>query len=152
MAKQDREPLWLPIARELQAVAQAGLTYATDAFDRERYEAVRAAAARLLAQGFSIDPLATRDALANLSGYPTPQVDVRGAVFRGDRILLVQERSDGLWSLPGGWADVNLTPAENVAKEVEEEAGLLVRANRLAAVYDRSRHGWLRPAPAPLRL
>lgn len=147
MANQDREPLWLPVARELQAVAQAGLTYATDAFDRERYEAVREAAAKLLAQGFTIDPLATRDALANLNGYPTPQVDVRGAVFRGDRILLVQEKSDGRWSLPGGWADVNLTPAENVAKEVEEEAGLLVRAHRLAAVYDRSRHGYAPPQP-----
>ena len=147
MANQDREPLWLPVARELQAVAQAGLTYATDAFDRERYEAVREAAAKLLAQGFAIDPLATRDALANLKGYPTPQVDVRGAIFRGDRILLVQERSDGRWSLPGGWADVNLTPAENVAKEVEEEAGLLVRAHRLAAVYDRSRHGYAPPQP-----
>ena len=72
---------------------------------------------------------------------------MRGAVFRGDRILLVQERSDGRWSLPGGWADVNLTPAENVAKEVEEEAGLLVRARRLAAVYDRSRHGYAPPQP-----
>ncbi len=147
MANQNREPLWLPIARELQAVAQTGLTYARDPFDIERYKTVLSAASKLIAQGFSIDPAATLDALENLTGYPTAQVDVRGAVFRGSRVLLVQEKSDARWSLPGGWADVNLTPAENVAKEVEEEAGLRVSVRKLAAVYDRSRHDYHPPQP-----
>ena len=147
MDGKTEEPLWLPIARELQAVAQTGLTYARDPFDRERYKAVLGAASKLLAQGFAIEPLATLGALENLSGYPTAQVDVRGTVFRGSQVLLVQEKSDGRWSLPGGWADVNLTPAENVAKEVEEEAGLKVAVRKLAAVYDRSRHGYHPPQP-----
>jgi ADP-ribose pyrophosphatase YjhB (NUDIX family) len=74
-------------------------------------------------------------------GYATPKVDVRAAVFRGGEILLVRERSDGRWALPGGWADVGDTPAQCVEREVLEEAGLTVRATHLAAVHDGRRNG-----------
>jgi ADP-ribose pyrophosphatase YjhB (NUDIX family) len=141
------EPLWVELARELQAMAQTGLHFSQDPFDIARYVRVREIAARMTAEGFDLDPLAVGETFAGLSGYATPQVDVRGALFRGDRVLLVREQRDGKWALPGGWADVNRSPAENVVREVEEEAGLRVAVRKLAAVYDRRRHPYAPPEP-----
>ncbi|GBQ32254.1 phosphohydrolase [Gluconacetobacter sacchari DSM 12717] len=137
------EPDWLAWAREIQAIAQTGLTFAGDPFDRERYEALRTIAARMMAAG-SGQPVARIEALfADQEGYATPKVEVRAAVFDdAGRILMVREVLDnGRWTLPGGWADVNLTPAENAVKEVREESGYIVTARRLAAVWDRDRQG-----------
>jgi len=135
------EPHWLDWAKRLQAIAQAGLTYADGAFDRERYLALRQVAAEIMASHTDSDVERINDLFVNETGYPTPKVDVRGVVFNdAGKILLVRETSDGGWTLPGGWADVQTTPAENVTKEIEEESGYRTRAVKLLAVYDRSRH------------
>jgi ADP-ribose pyrophosphatase YjhB (NUDIX family) len=119
------EPSWLLWARELQAIAQTGLEFAEDPYDRERYIAVRAVAARMMAQSANADALWVEKLFAGQTGYATPKVDVHGAVFREDgRILMVRELADsGRWSLPGGWAEVNQSASEAVVREVLEESG-----------------------------
>ncbi len=134
------EPQWLGWARRLQAIAQDGLTYGENAYDRERYEMLHELAAEMYAAGCDTPIEAINGLFAEQAGYATPKVDVRGAAFRGGQILLVQERSDGLWTLPGGWADPGYSPAENVVREVWEESGFEARAVKLALVHERSRH------------
>jgi ADP-ribose pyrophosphatase YjhB (NUDIX family) len=135
------EPQWLLWARELQAIAQTGLTFSTDNYDRDRYQRLRAIAVQMLAVG-SNTPIERVQGLFNQDvGYPTPKVDVRGALFRDDRILLVREIGDGRWTLPGGWADVNQSAKECVEREVKEESGFDARALKLAGVYDYRRQG-----------
>jgi ADP-ribose pyrophosphatase YjhB (NUDIX family) len=135
------EPAWLEIGRELRAIAQTGLTFSRDAFDRGRYERIRELAALLVAAGSDADAPALLALFQEDRGYATPKVDVRGAAFRDGRILMVREVSDGAWTLPGGWADVNQSPAESVVREIAEESGFEARAIKLAAVHDyRRRH------------
>jgi ADP-ribose pyrophosphatase YjhB (NUDIX family) len=134
------EPRWLTAARRLQAVAQNGLLYAESPFDRERYGVVRDVAAQLLADGSGAEVAEVRELLLRETGWATPKVDVRAAIFDGASLLLVREKDDGRWSLPGGYADVHESPAEAIAREVLEETGYVVRVERLLAVYDRSRH------------
>jgi len=135
-------PDWLRWARRAQAIAQSGLTYARDPYDVERYEALRALAAEMLATHATESPVRVEGLFAAEAGYATPKLDVRGVVFRADgRLLLVRERSDGGWALPGGWVDVGESPSEAVEKEVREESGFVVRATKLLAVLDRDRHG-----------
>lgn len=134
------EPKWLKWAKQLQALSQNGLTYAKDPFDRERYEQIRHIAAEILAEKADAKTEDVLDLFSREKDYATPKVDVRGAAFKNDRILLVKERSDGKWSLPGGWADVGESPSESVEREVWEESGFQVKAKRLAAVYDRDKH------------
>jgi ADP-ribose pyrophosphatase YjhB (NUDIX family) len=134
-------PDWLEWAQRLQAIAQNGLTFSRDHFDIERYEALREIAAEILAAHSDVDVNLIRDLFAGHVGYATPKVDVRGVVFRDDAILLVKERSDGCWTLPGGWADVGDSPAEAVVREIAEESGYLTRAVKLLALYDRNKHG-----------
>jgi len=142
------EPKWLVLAREIQAMAQTGLAYTKDVYDRQRYERLRQLAAGIMADAAGMDTEVVEGLFAKQTGYATPKVDVRGAVFEGGKILLVQERSDpGRWTLPGGWADVNRSPSECIIAEVREEAGLEVRPVKLAAVYDRSRHPHVPPYP-----
>jgi len=135
------EPPWLDWVRSLQAIAQAGLTYASDEYDIERYHAVRRVAAEIASAQSGTPPEMIHGLFAAATGYPTPKVDVRGAVIGAGRILLVRERSDGAWTLPGGWADPGESPSEAVAREVLEEAGVRVRAVKLIALYDRARQG-----------
>lgn len=135
------DPHWLRHLRRLQGEAQSGLEYARDPYDLERYARIRDAAAALIEDFASLEPGAVRDLFAGEAGYATPKVDVRGVVVRDGRVLLVQERSDGCWTLPGGWVDVDDRPSEAVEREVREEAGLIVRARKLAAVFDRRLHG-----------
>jgi ADP-ribose pyrophosphatase YjhB (NUDIX family) len=134
------EPEWLTIARELQAIAQTGLTFAQDPFDRARYERLRALASQLMAGGAEADLEKVVELFRGEYGYATPKVDVRGAAFADGRILLVREAVDGRWTLPGGWADVNQTAAECVVRETLEESGFQVRAVKLAAVHDYARN------------
>ena len=135
------EPLWLLWAREIQALAQTGLAFTRDQYDRERYQQLRALAAQIMAEHTGMEMRDIEVMFTQQTGYATPKLGVRGAVFRDDRILLVRETADEhRWSLPGGWADVNESPAEAVAREVREEAGVQVRPYKLAAVWDRARH------------
>lgn len=130
---------WLQWAVELQSIAQAGLYYGKDVFDRERYERVRKIAAEILAHQAEIPLPKVEEVFCNEGGYQTPKLDTRAAIFQGDKILLVKERS-GTWSLPGGWVDPGLSVKENVEKEAREEAGLEVTARRIIAVHDRGKH------------
>ena len=137
------EPVWLTWSRELQAIAQTGLAFTRDPYDRERYVALRALASRIMAAHGDAPAERIDGLFADESGYATPKAGVRGAVFDAEgRLLMVREVADGgRWTLPGGWAEMNLTPAENVVKEIREESGFDVRVRKLAAVWDRRRQG-----------
>jgi ADP-ribose pyrophosphatase YjhB (NUDIX family) len=139
----DTEPEWLVWAREIQAIAQTGLAFTKDPYDAERFTALRALAAGILAKHTQADARRIEALFAGETGYATPKIDVRAAVFdTQDRILMVRETADqGRWTLPGGWADVNQTLAECAVREVEEESGYRARALKLAAVWDRARQG-----------
>ena len=136
-------PKWLDWAQRLQAIAQSGLAYDPHVYDRERYEATREIAAEMIAEGCAGPLSIVRELLAAQSGYATPKVDVRVVIFRGDppQILLVREREDGSWTLPGGWADVGESPAGASVRELREESGYEGRAVKLLALYDRNLHG-----------
>ncbi len=131
---------WLHWAQQLQAVAQTGDAYANNDFDRQRYDLVKKIAAQIMAAGSGIGPEAVRAVFGRVGGYATPKMDVRAAVFRDDCILMVQERSDGLWTLPGGFADVGDSPSVAIEREVLEESGFRVTVTKLAALLDRNRH------------
>lgn len=135
----DKTEKWLEWAVEIQSIAQAGLHYCTDDFDRERYGRLREIAAEIISFKSEIPSEKVRNLFCSESGYQTPKIDTRAAVFQQGNILLVKER-DGRWSLPGGWCDVNCSIAENTIKEAKEEAGLDVRADFLIAVQDREKH------------
>ena len=135
---EHKEP-WLEWAIELQSLAQAGLYYGKDPFDRERYQRIREIAAEMAAEKTELSPEKVRELFCCETGYQTPKLDTRAAIFQGDSILLVRER-DGRWSLPGGWVEVTLSVKENTIKEVKEEAGLDVSADRIIAVQDREKH------------
>ncbi len=137
----------LELADELRAIASTGLHYAENAFDRDRFERVLRLAAELAAEtGAGSAAEIERVYRESERGYVTPKLDVRAALFRGDRVLLVRERADGLWALPGGWADVGDSPSEAAARETAEEAGLEVRIRRLVGVFDYR----LRPEAPPM--
>ena len=131
---------WLLWIQKLQAIAQNGLRYSKDPFDRERFQQLRDISTRMLARLSSSDPDATVAFFESFEGTATPKIDVRALVLNEGKVLMVRERADGLWTLPGGWADVGCSLSEAVAKEVREEAGYLVHPVRILAVYDRSRH------------
>jgi ADP-ribose pyrophosphatase YjhB (NUDIX family) len=137
------EPDWLLWAREIQATAQTGLAFCKDPYDIERYNALRALAVRMLAARTAAPTDRIEALFAQDQGYATPKVDVRSAVFDPEgRILLVREVQDGgRWTMPGGWVDVNQTPAECAVREVAEESGYVARIVKLAAVWDRARQG-----------
>ncbi len=135
MENQDRILNW---AAELQSLAQAGLHYGRDKFDIERFQRIREIAAEMVALKTDSSLEKVGEWFCAEEGYQTPKIDTRGAIFKDEKILLVRE-SDGRWTLPGGWCDFNLSPAENVVKEVKEEAGLDVIVNKLVAVHDRAR-------------
>ncbi len=130
----------LDLVRRLHALARTGQHFCRDEYDRQRYIEIEDIAAELLTNG----SLADREALLAIwrheSGYVTPKIEVRGAAFRDGKVLLVREAVDGCWTLPGGWADVNESPAQAIEKEIEQESGFLARAVKLAALWDRARH------------
>lgn len=130
---------WLQWAVELQSLAQAGLTYGKDVYDRERYERIREISAEMVSHMSEIPLKKIKDIFCNESGYQTPKLDTRAAIFKEEQILLVQE-NNGKWSLPGGWCDVNVSVGENTIKEVKEESGLDVVADRIIAIQDRAKH------------
>lgn len=136
------EPKWLEWGRALQSIAQNGLAYTQNPFDVERFEAIRAISSDILSAYSGVESEQLTDLFSQEKGYATPKVDVRGAAFRNNQILLVRELMDGgRWTLPGGWADVSDSPSEAVVREIREESGFEAKANHLAAVYDRRKHG-----------
>lgn len=130
---------WLQWAVEIQSIAQAGLAYGRDKFDIERYERLREISAEMISAKAGIPIDTVKGLFCNETGYQTPKLDTRAAIFSNDKILLVKE-GNGKWSLPGGWVDVNVSVKENTIKEVKEEAGLDVTADRIIAVQDRAKH------------
>ena len=134
-------PRWLAWAREIQALAQTGLHFARDDYDQNRYRRLIELAAEIMADNTTAAAPLLEHAFLAQPGYATPKVDVRGAVFRAGRILLVRERSDGGWCMPGGWADVGELPSAMVVREVWEESGFRVAARSLIGVYDANRDG-----------
>jgi ADP-ribose pyrophosphatase YjhB (NUDIX family) len=144
----NSDPDWLIWARELLATAQTGLTYTQDPHDRERYQALRRLGVQIMAAHTAAQAVRIEALFADETGYATPKVGVRGAVFDQEgRLLLVREAADHhRWSLPGGWAEVNQTPAQSVVREIFEESGYHARPLKLAAVWDRARQA---QPPAP---
>lgn len=131
---------WLDWAKELQSLAQQGLEYTKDPYDAERFHRIREIAVAMLAQKSGFSPEKVVGLFANESGYQTPKVECRAAIFQDGKVLLVQERKTKLWSMPGGWTDIGLGLGENCVKESFEEAGAVVTAERLIAVENRSAH------------
>jgi ADP-ribose pyrophosphatase YjhB (NUDIX family) len=134
-------PRWLEWAREIQALSQSGLTYCNSRYDAQRYKRLMEISAEIVQThtGLPLGPLL--ESFLEQTGYATPKVDVRGAVIRDGEILLVQERRDQRWCMPGGWADVGELPSEAVTREVWEESGFKLKAQKVIGVYDANRSG-----------
>ena len=133
-----KEP-WLKWAIEIQSIAQIGLTYTKDEYDKERYEQLRNIASEMLSYKTDIPVDKVKNLFCNEQGYQTPKLDTRAAIFKDDKILLVHEKN-GFWSLPGGWVDILESIESNTIKEVKEEAGLDVVAKKVIAIQDRNKH------------
>ncbi|MEK3779461.1 NUDIX hydrolase [Paenibacillus sp. FSL R5-0810] len=140
---------WLEWAKEIQAISQAGLAYTKDVYDQERFEQLRALSISIMQEYTEAGEDKIRTLFASETGYQTPKVDVRAVIFQDGKLLLVREKADGAWALPGGWADIGLSPSEVAVKEVQEEAGYEVRAVRLLAVLDKKFH---RHPPSPFHV
>jgi len=125
-------------ARKVQAIAQNGLTFTQDPFDRERYQQLQELVTTILTSQLAITPEQLQGLWMGDDGYATPKIDVRGAVFDQDKVLLVRERSDGKWTLPGGWVDVGDAPSFAVEREIREESGYLAKTVKLAALFDKN--------------
>jgi ADP-ribose pyrophosphatase YjhB (NUDIX family) len=136
----DNTYKWLELARQLQSIAQAGLSYTENSYDVERYEQLMEISRDLVADFTGKETDFLNDLFFKEKGYFTPKVDIRAVVMRDDAILMVKEKNDGKWSLPGGWADVGYSPAEVAEKEVLEESGIEAKAERLLAVFDKKKH------------
>ena len=137
----DNMKLWINWITELQAMAQNGLTYVKDVYDKERYLRLREMAAEMMAHVTDIPVEKMPELFCYERGYQTPKIDVRAAIIEKDKILLVQENS-GKWSIPGGWCDINLSVKENAIKEAKEEAGLDIEVDRVVALQDRKKHNF----------
>jgi ADP-ribose pyrophosphatase YjhB (NUDIX family) len=134
------EPKWLEWAKQLQSIAQAGLTYSKDGYDIERFELIRDLSVEIMSLHTDVSKTIIKDLFTNETGYATPKVDIRSVVFRDNKILMVKEHADGAWSLPGGWGDIGLTPSEVAVKETKEESGFDVKAVKLLGVLDKKCH------------
>jgi ADP-ribose pyrophosphatase YjhB (NUDIX family) len=134
------EPRWLEWAKQLQSIAQAGLTYSKDVYDIERFEMIRDLSVEIMSLHTDLSKSIIKDLFTNETGYATPKVDIRSVVFRDNKILMVKEHADGGWSLPGGWGDIGLSPGEVAVKEVKEESGFEVKAVKLLGVLDKKCH------------
>lgn len=134
-----KSPKWLEWAREIYSLSQAGLTFTKNEFDLERYKRLQEIAAEILSSQSELEKEAFLNSFSMQAGYVTPKIDVRGAVIRDNRILLIQERADGKWAMPGGWADLGNAPASVAEREVWEESGFRVKAEKVVAVIDANR-------------
>ncbi len=131
---------WLEWAQRIQALSQSGLAFSKDIYDIERYEELRMISAEIMAEHTGLDMKKIKDLFLNDTGYQTPKVDVRGVIFQDDKILMVKEKLDDRWSLPGGFCDIGLSAAENIIKEIKEESGYDAVPTKLLAVWDKNKH------------
>lgn len=131
---------WLEWAQRIQSISQSGLAFSKDVYDIERYEALRNLSVEIMQEHTGLEMQQVKDLFANEKGYQTPKLDVRGAVFHEGKILMVRENSDDKWSLPGGFCDIGLSPAENIAKEIQEESGFRVVPTKMLALLDMNKH------------
>ncbi|OAN18031.1 ADP-ribose pyrophosphatase [Photobacterium jeanii] len=138
---------WLTWAKELQALSQAGKAYSKDNYDIERFETIENISHKMFAELSGTPVERVQQLFIPESGYPTPKVDLRAGVIKDNKILLVREREDNCWTLPGGWADVNETPSQGVIREVFEESGYKVDKPRLVAIKDRAIHPYVPTYP-----
>ena len=135
----QQTPQWLAWAQEIFSLSQSGLTYSGNEYDIERYKRLQEITAEIIASQSMVSKEAVLDSFSMQAGYITPKVDVRGAVVRDGKILLIQERADGNWAMPGGWADLGNSPASVAEREVWEESGFRVKAEKVVAVIDANR-------------
>ncbi len=136
-------PQWLSWAREIQAISQTGLHFAENEYQRERFQRLSEISAEIIGTYTNLNSEDLLKIFDNQIGYATPRIDVRGAAFQHGNLLLVRERVDGGWTMPGGWADVGDIPSIAVEREVLEEAGFVVEARKVVGVYDANRTGHL---------
>jgi ADP-ribose pyrophosphatase YjhB (NUDIX family) len=132
-------PQWFAWAQEIFSLSQSGLTYSGNEYDIERYKRLQEITAEMIASQSRISKESVLDSFSMQAGYITPKVDVRGAVMRDGKVLLIQERADGNWAMPGGWADLGNSPASVAEREVWEESGFRVKAEKVVAVIDANR-------------
>ncbi len=137
----DQIPKWLEWAREIQQLSQTGLAFAVSDYEKQRYKRLTEITAEIVAHHTSLEKEAVEKVLMKQPGYATPKIDVRAAVIEDDKILLVQEISDGRWAMPGGWADVGDIPSEVAVRETKEESGYEVKPTKVIGVYDANRLG-----------
>jgi len=130
---------WLALTREVFSICKAGLAYTKNEYDLERYKRLLEINAEIIEKQLGLDKQSVLESFSMQAGYVTPKIDVRGAVVRDGKILLVKEKADGKWAMPGGWADLGDAPAEMVAREVREESGFTVKVDKLIGVYDANR-------------
>lgn len=131
---------WLEWAKRIQSLSQSGLTFSKDVFDLERFEELRQISVEIMEEHTGVEMQKIKDLFAAEKGYQTPKMDVRGAVFHQGKILMVRENIDNKWSLPGGFCDVGLSPAENIAKEIQEESGFIVVPTKMLALLDMNKY------------
>ncbi|MGM0852743.1 MAG: NUDIX hydrolase [Bacillota bacterium] len=131
---------WLEWAKRIQALSQSGLAFSKDVYDIERYEELRTISVEIMQEYTDLEMMKIRELFTNETGYQTPKVDVRGVVFKENKILMVREKVDDKWSLPGGFCDVGLSPSENIVKEIREESGYDVTPVKLLALLDMNKH------------
>lgn len=134
-----KHPKWMDWAREIFSLSQAGLTYSQNEFDIERYKRLQEITAEMIESQSELSKESALESFSMQAGYSTPKIDVRGAVVRDNQILLIQERADGHWAMPGGWVDLGDAPASAVEREVWEESGYRVKAEKVVAVVDANR-------------
>jgi ADP-ribose pyrophosphatase YjhB (NUDIX family) len=132
-------PKWLGWVWEIFSLSQSGLTYSGNQYDIERYKRLQEITAEIIANQSEISSETVLESFSMQAGYITPKIDVRGAVIHDKKILLIQERADGKWAMPGGWADLGNAPASVAEREVWEESGFRVKAEKVVAVIDANR-------------
>lgn len=141
MEEKKSELKWLEIAREIQQLAQTGAAFAVTDYEKKRYKRLTEIIAEIVAHHTTLEKESVQKVLMNQPGYATPKIDVRAAVIKDDKILLVQETTDNCWAMPGGWADVGDIPSEVASRECKEESGYDVKPIKVIGVFDANRIG-----------
>ena len=141
MKEKNLEFKWLEIAREIQQLSQTGLAFATNDYEKERYKRLNEITSEIIEHHTDLEKESLHKVLMNQPGYATPKVDVRAAVIKDGKILLVQESTDNCWAMPGGWADIGNLPSEVASRECKEESGYNVKPIKVVGVFDANRSG-----------